>query len=155
MNLTLVPICSEIDHDLNYDYNENTKCEICMKNYVSYRCINCDYGRCSKCHRDILAAEEIKERLRIAKIKNNIKIAEKNLKKDHLDDWDVMVVQGEICYINKLTRSYSYDYPLSKSPPVVSPIKERDNQHETINIKNDNHIRCTFTEIYNTIKSFF
>ena len=154
MNLTLVPICSEIDHDLNYDYRVDDKCEICMKNQVSYRCINCEYGRCSRCHRDILAAEEIKERLRIAKVKNNIKIAEKKLKKDQLNDWDVMVVQGEICYINKLTRSYSYDYPLLK-PPDLSPVKVIDNQQATINIKNNGHVRCSFTEIYNTIKSFF
>ena len=152
MNLTLVPICSEIDHDLNYDYREGVKCEICMKNYVSYGCINCEYGRCSICHRDILAAEEIKERLRIAKVKNNIKIAEKKLKKDQLNDWDVMVVQGEICYINKLTRSYSYDYPIVVSPrksPDIS-VTDQGNIHQY-----HESYRCHFSEIYNTIKSLF
>jgi len=152
MNLTLIPICSEIDHDLNYDYRSNSKCEICMKNHVSYRCINCEYGRCSMCHRDILAAEEIKERLRIAKVKNNIKIAEKNLKKDQLNDWDVMVVQGEICYINKLTRSYSYDYPIVVSPrksPDIS-VTDQGNIHQY-----HESYRCHFSEIYNTIKSLF
>lgn len=153
MNLTLVPICSEIDHDLNYDYRGGVKCEICMKDPVSYRCINCEYGRCSRCHKDILAAEEIKERLRIAKVKNNIKIAEKNLKKDQLNDWDVMVVQGEICYINKLTRSYSYDYPIVVSPrksPEILVNEENPNIHHY-----HESYRCTFTEIFNTIKSYF
>jgi hypothetical protein len=104
------------------------------------------------CHRDILAAEEIKERLRIAKVKNNIKIAEKNLKKDQLNDWDVMVVQGEICYINKLTRSYSYDYPIVVSPrksPDIS-VTDQDNIHQY-----HESYRCHFSEIYNTIKSLF
>lgn len=156
MELTLVPICSEIDHDLNYNYKPVSYCEICKKNNISYCCINCDYGRCSGCHRDILASEEIKERLRLAKLKNDIKLAENSLKIDKLDDWEVMVSNGEICYINKLTRSYSFDYPLSKSPNITT-----DTSLESLpdilkgNLKNDGHIRCSFTEIYNNIKSFF
>ena len=72
-----------------------------------------------------------------------------NDKEDGLCDWDVMVVDGEICYINKLLRTYSYDYPKSTTPELSpetlpTPIPE-----------NYNHIRCTFTEIYNTIKSYF
>ena len=159
MELTLVPICSEIDHVLNYDYKIGYSCEICKKSDISYRCANCDYGRCSGCHRDVLASERIKERLRIAKLKNDIKISENSLKVDKLDDWGVMVSNGEICYINKLTRSYSFDYPysgktLGKSPdtkPDISP----DITPDEIHFKNDGHVRCSFTEIINTIKSYF
>ena len=150
MNFTLIPICSEIEHDLKYDYKVGHNCEICKKSDISYRCANCDYGRCSGCHRDILASEKIKERLRLAKLKNDIKLAENCLKVDNLDDWDVMVSNGEICYINKLTRSYSFDYP-SKSSPDLSPDTIRDEIH----FKNDGHVRCSFTEIINTIKSYF
>jgi len=144
MNLTLIPVCSEKEHELDYDYKEGYKCEICFKVGVSYRCNNCDYRRCSKCHRDILASEEIKEGLKVAKLKNDIRIVEYNLKRDNLDDWEVIISNSDICYINKLTHKYSYDYPYKR----ISDDTPRYNQ-ET------NNYRCTFTEIYNTIKSFF
>ena len=59
MILKLIPICSEIDHELKYKYTKGKICEICGTSDISYQCINCEYGRCSKCHRDILASEEI------------------------------------------------------------------------------------------------
>ena len=148
MDFTLVPVCSEKEHELDYDYKEGYKCEICFKTGVSYRCNNCDYRRCSKCHRDILASEEIKERLKIAKFKNDIKIAEHKLKRDNLEDWEVMVSNSEIYYINKLTLSYSYDYPYSINDKIIREDTPRYSRES-------NNYRCTFTEIYNTIKSFF
>ena len=148
MDLTLIPICSVKDHDLKYNYKIGYICEICNKSDISYCCINCEYGRCSKCHRDILASEEIKERLILAKLKNDIKLAELKLIQDKFNEWKVMVSDGKIIYVNKTLSTYSYNYPrnLKFSP---SPKKESyDND-------NDDHVRCTFTEILNTIKSFF
>tara|TARA_A100001015_G_scaffold148400_1_gene164597 strand:+ start:7181 stop:7657 length:477 start_codon:yes stop_codon:yes gene_type:complete len=158
MDFTLVPICSEVDHEMEY-IHKSGKCDICRKNNISYCCINCEYSRCSRCHRDILAEQEIKSRLIHERIKNNIKLAEGRLKEDGLCDWDVMVVDGEICYINKLLRTYSYDYPKSKTPEL-SPelVTEKILIPESLPTpipENYNHIRCTFTEIYNTIKSYF
>lgn len=145
MDLTLIPICSVKDHDLKYNYKIDYICEICNKSDISYCCINCEYGRCSKCHRDILASEEIKERLRLAKLKNDIKLAELKLIQDKFNEWKVMVSDGKIIYVNKTLSTYSYNYPRSlKFSP--SPKKE--------SYDND-HVRCTFTEILNTIKSFF
>ena len=66
MNFQLIPICSEIEHEMEYKYKDEGHCDICSKSGISYRCINCDYSRCSGCHRDILASEEISERLRKA-----------------------------------------------------------------------------------------
>ena len=60
MDFTLVPICTFSEHELEYDYKEGYKCDICDKHNVSYRCINCEYSRCSKCHRNILGEQEIK-----------------------------------------------------------------------------------------------
>ena len=171
MDFTLVPICSEIDHDLKYNYKEGYKCEICNKSYISYRCVNCDYGRCSGCHRDILAEKEIKERLKHERIKKDIKHAENKLKKDGLDDWNVMVVNGEICYINKLVKTYSYDYPLSvepdlspetietplpipETPSPETPILETPIPETPIDYKGRINRGCVFSDIYNSIKSY-
>ena len=162
MNFQLVPICSEVEHEMKYNYKESHRCDICNKTGISYMCINCEYSRCSKCHRDILASEEISERLKKAKLKNSIKLAEVRLKDDGLDGWDVMVINGEICYINKLCRTYSYDYPKSTTPklsPELSPTStpELSTTPEYYDSKDtyEYNIRCTFTEIYNSIRSFF
>ena len=145
MDLTLIPICSVKDHDLKYNYKIDYSCEICNKSDISYCCINCEYGRCSKCHRDILKDKELRDRLRLAKLKNDIKLAELKLIQDKFNEWKVMVSDGKIIYVNKTLSTYSYNYPqsLKFSPP---PKKE--------SYDND-HVRCTFTEILNTIKSFF
>ena len=150
MNFTLVPICSEVEHEMGYYYKSDYRCDICNVQGVSYCCNNCEYSRCSKCHRNILGEQEIRDRLRHSRIKNNIKLAELRLKDDGLNEWDVMVVDGEICYINKLLRTYSYDYPKSTTPestPESLPTPIPENYTD--------HIRCTFTEIYNAIKTLF
>lgn len=171
MNFKLIPICSEIEHEMEYKYKEGHQCDICHKKYISYRCINCEYGRCSKCHRDILASEEISERLRKEKIKNSIKLAESKLKEDGLTQWTVMVSNGEICYINKLMRTYSFDYPYTPPPPEDSPIyidispkdnciPDEDNcisgeakYIPTEYINQAHHIRCNLTNIYEYLKN--
>ena len=130
---------------MRYKHKEDY-CDICNKQGVSYCCDNCDYYRCRNCHRDLLAEEEIKERLRLSKLKNEFKLAELNLKNDNLEDWEVMISDGEILYINKLTKTYSYDYPLYISPSLSD---------REIKTHNDDHVRCTITDIINTIKSFF
>lgn len=145
MDFTLVPVCSDKEHIMRYKYKEDHYCDICNKQRVSYCCDNCDYYRCSTCHLDLLAEIKIKERLRLAKLKNEFKLAELNLKNDNLHSWEVMVSDGEILYINKLTKTYSYDYPLYMSPPSFEEIKTH----------NNDHVRCTFSDLLNTIKSFF
>jgi hypothetical protein len=125
MDFSLIPICSEIKHDLIYNYKEDFKCDICGKKKISYQCKNCEYSRCKNCHHDYIAQEEISERIRLSKLKNDIKISEKRLKKDGLNYWDVMVTNGEICFVNKLSRTYSYDYPLSIIPDP-SPISYKE-----------------------------
>lgn len=146
MDFTLIPICYDNEHIMRYKHKEDYYCDICNKQGVSYCCDNCDYYRCRNCHRDLLAEEEIKERLRLSKLKNEFKLAELNLKNDNLEDWEVMISDGEILYINKLTKTYSYDYPLYISPSLSD---------REIKTHNDDRVRCTFTELINTIKSFF
>ena len=38
-----------------------------------------------------------------------------------LTQWEIMVKNSEICYVNKMMRSYSFDYPYTE-PPLNSPI---------------------------------
>ena len=64
----------------------------------------------------MFSEQEIKSRLRHNRIKNNIKLAEVRLKEDGLCDWDVMVVDGEICYINKLLRFSTLEVLMNSSP---------------------------------------
>ena len=150
MNFQLIPICSEVEHEMEYKYKDEGHCDICGKKVVSYRCKNCDYSRCSGCHRDILASEEISERLRKAKIKNDIKLSELRLKEDGLTEWDVMVSNGEICYVNKLKSTYSFDYPYVV-PPENSPIAKT----EVRPIKPRDKRNCKFTNIYDSLKNYF
>ena len=125
MDFSLIPICSEIKHDLIYNYKEDFKCDICGKKKISYQCKNCEYSRCKNCHHDYIAQEEISERIRLSKLKNDIKLSKSRLKNDGLNYWDVMVTKGEICFVNKLSKTYSYDYPLSIIPDP-SPISYKE-----------------------------
>tara|TARA_B100000902_G_C27004613_1_gene761596 strand:+ start:448 stop:783 length:336 start_codon:yes stop_codon:yes gene_type:complete len=56
MNYTLIPICSQVDHEIitndEIDLPEN-RCYICNKDRPEYHCSNCDYYRCLKCHNNI------------------------------------------------------------------------------------------------------
>jgi len=129
MDFTLVPICSEIKHTMGYSIMSDYQCDICLEGYISWQCINCEYSRCSKCHRNKLAENEIKVRLNYVKMKNEIKLAEMKLKMDGLDCWDVIVRDGEICYVKKTSKTYSYDYPKCNVPemsplePEMSPLE--------------------------------
>lgn len=156
MDLRLIPVCNDKDHEMEYKYKNTYNCDICHRKGISYRCINCEYSRCSKCHGDIMASEEISERLKKEKIKNDIVLAESKLKKDSLTDWSVMVSDGEICYVNKLMKTYSFDYPYVR-PPEDSPntkTEVRSKMNEEIN-SNRNHIRCSIMNIYGYITSYF
>ena len=78
-----------------------------------------------------------------------------------------MVVNGEICYINKLVKTYSYDYPLSVKPdlspetietPLPIPetlILETPIPETPIDYKDNIRNGCVFSDIYNSIKSLF
>jgi hypothetical protein len=149
MDLTLIPVCSISEHELIYDIN-NYRCDICNKYLVKYKCRNCEYGRCKRCHEDIRASQDIKKRLNIQKVKNEIKLAELNLKRDGLDSlWEVQIHNSKIVYVNKKIQSVNYDYPSYESP-YISP----DTTPEKYNYVDD-HIRCSFIGIFNTIKSYF
>lgn len=154
MDFQLIPICSEKEHEMGYKYKEGYHCDICDRKSISYRCINCEYSRCSACHRDILASEEISKRLRKGKIKNDIKLAEVNLKEDGLTEWAVMVSNGEICYVNKLIKTYSFDYPLSEktsqSPDENTSVKT---EVRPVNYETTSHVRCDIANIYDYLKS--
>ena len=153
MNLQLIPICSEIEHEMIYKYKEGWICDICNKENISYRCKNCEYSRCSGCHRDILGSIEISKRLRKEKIKNDIKLAELKLKEDGLTQWDVMVSNGEICYVNKLVKTYSFDYPMIDKP-IASPVTDeiitevRQTTYET-----PKYLRCSISNIYDYLRN--
>ena len=172
MDFTLVPICSEIKHTMGYSIMSDYQCDICLEGYISWQCINCEYSRCSKCHRNKLAENEIKVRLNYVKMKNEIKLAEMKLKMDGLDCWDVIVRDGEICYVKKTSKTYSYDYPKCNVPemsplepemsplepylerdlePYLEPFLEPDTKTKTKNkTKNkfDEHVRCSLNDIY-------
>ena len=150
MDFSLIPICSEISHKMSYKYKEGYRCDICNKEHISYICINCEYSRCSGCHRDILASEEISERLRKGRIKNDIKLAETKLKEDGLTQWDVMVSNGEICYVNKLVKTYSFDYPYDKNMKGLSPSKSP--EVITINIPTTSHIISGISYAYSYVR---
>ena len=62
MDFTLIPICSEIEHHLEYDKILEVQCNFCGKVGISYRCINCEYGTCNTCYMDKMAEEELNER---------------------------------------------------------------------------------------------
>ena len=68
MDFTLIPICSEIEHHLEYDKILRIKCEFCGKEGISYRCINCEYGLCNTCYMDKMAEEELNEKFSYSKI---------------------------------------------------------------------------------------
>lgn len=149
MDFKLIPICSEVGHEMNYKYNSGSSCDICKKRVVSYRCDNCEYSRCSGCHRDILASEEIAQRIKSGKLKNDIRLEELRLKKDNLTQWNVEVKDGKICYINKLLKTYSFDYP-SNGYYDVSPIDKTEVRPK----KEYDHVRCGIANIYDYMKSF-
>jgi len=153
MNFQLIPICSEQEHEMEYKYKEGYHCDICDRKSISYRCINCEYSRCSACHRDILASEEISKRLRKAKIKNDIKLAEVNLKEDGLTNWDVKVSNGEICYINKPMKTYSFDYPFTENP-TLSPDENTSVKTDVrpVNYRKTSEVRCGIANIYDYFK---
>tara|TARA_Y100000389_G_scaffold75672_1_gene72327 strand:- start:1542 stop:1976 length:435 start_codon:yes stop_codon:yes gene_type:complete len=140
---------------MEYKYKEGYHCDICDRKSISYRCINCEYSRCSACHRDILASEEISKRLRKAKIKNDIKLAKLRLKEEGLTEWDVMVSNGggEICYVNKLMKTYSSDYPFTEKT-TLSP--DEDLLEETLvrpaNYRTTSQVRCGIANIYDYLK---
>ena len=120
MDFTLIPICSEIEHHLEYDKILRIHCEFCGKEGISYRCINCEYGLCNTCYMDKMAEEELNERFSYSKIiKALVKIKEK-LKQDKIfSDWFVGVSKesSEIYFYNPITRTLTYEYPLSPDPP--------------------------------------
>ena len=150
MDLTLIPICNEIKHVMDYHKRSSRRCDICQNGCVSWFCINCEYSRCSKCHRDKLAEEDIKVRLNYVKMKNELRLADMKLKMDGLDNWTAMVKDREILYVNKLTHCHSYEYPKCDIPGI-SPIPEMTPDLETTPKFND-HVRCSLSDIYQMLR---
>ena len=154
MDLTLIPICNEIQHVMDYHRRSSRRCDICQNGCVSYQCINCEYSRCSKCHRDKLAEDDINARLNYVKMKNELRLADIKLKMDGLDNWTAMVKDKEILYVNQLTLCHSYEYPKIDIPdrsPDRSPGISPDTPIETKPKFND-HVRCSFSDIYQMLR---
>tara|TARA_B100001093_G_C26304011_1_gene790645 strand:+ start:66 stop:608 length:543 start_codon:yes stop_codon:yes gene_type:complete len=125
MDLKLIPVCSEKEHIMEYNYSEKYNCDICNHRGISYNCINCEYYRCSKCHRDILSKGGDKHGgLRVSH-SDLIKIRKDEqfrIDKDGLFDWIVRTSSEDmgLYYYNVITKTISYDYPIT-SPPNISP----------------------------------
>ena len=120
MDLTLIPICSEIEHHLEYDKILREHCEFCGKEGISYRCINCEYGLCNTCYMDKMDEEELNDRFSCNKLREAIVMIKGKLKQDKIFlDWFVGVSKesDEIYFYNPITRTLTYDYPLSPEPP--------------------------------------
>jgi len=120
MDFTLIPICSEIEHHLEYDNILKEQCAFCGKVGISYRCINCEHGLCNTCYMDKLAEEELNERFSYSRIIKAIVKIKGKLKKDNIiSEWLVGVSKEsqEIYFYNPITRTLTYEYPLSPDPP--------------------------------------
>jgi hypothetical protein len=120
MDFTLIPICSDIEHHLEYDKIPRSHCEFCGKEGISYRCINCEYGLCNTCYMDKMAEEELNDRFSYNKLRKAIVKIKEKLKQDKIfTDWFVGVSKesDEIYFYNPITRTLTYDYPLSPEPP--------------------------------------
>jgi hypothetical protein len=120
MDFTLIPICSEIEHHLEYDKILRSYCAFCGKESISYRCINCEHGLCNTCYRDKMTEEELNDRFSYNKLRRAIIGIKDKLKQDKIfSDWFVGVSKesDEIYFYNPITRTLTYDYPLSPSPP--------------------------------------
>ena len=120
MDFTLIPICSEIEHHLEYDKILEVQCHFCGKVGISYRCINCEYGLCNTCYMDKMAEEELNERFSYSKIIKAIVKVKVKLKQDNIfSEWLVGVSKesDEIYFYNPKTRTLIYEYPLSPEPP--------------------------------------
>ena len=120
MDFTLIPICSEIEHHLEYDKILRIQCEFCGKVGISYRCINCEHGLCNTCYMDKMAEEELNDKFSYSKIIKAIVKIKGKLKQDNIfSEWFVGVSKesDEIYFYNPITRTLTYDYPLSPEPP--------------------------------------
>ena len=143
MNLELIPVCSEKDHDIRYKYNEEFYCVICNNEGTSYRCINCEYCICSKCHRNL---QKMIKTLRVSSsdLDKMRKDEQFRIDIDGLFDWVVRISKSkELYYYNVITKTISYDYP-STLEPDVSPeiiLEENSLSPEIIleEILKDNH----------------
>ncbi len=149
MDFTLIPVCNEIKHVMDYHIRTSHRCDICQTGRVSYQCLNCEYSRCSKCHRDKLAEDDINARLNYVKMKNELRLADMKLKMDGFDNWTVMVKDNEILYVNQLTQCHSCEYPKIDIPDR-SPDRSPDTPLETKPKFND-HVRCSLSDIYQMV----
>ena len=115
MDLKLIPVCSEKEHIMEYNYSEKYNCDICNHRGISYNCINCEYYRCSKCHRDILSKGGDKHGgLRVSH-SDLIKIRKDEqfrIDKDGLFDWIVRTSSEDmgLYYYNVITIFFLYFY---------------------------------------------
>ena len=132
MDFTLIPICSEIEHHLEYDKILEVQCNFCGKVGISYRCINCEYGTCNTCYMDKMAEEELNDRFTFNKLRKSLANIKGKLKKDNIFlDWFVGISKesDEIYFYNQTTRTLTYEYPLSPDPPL-SPTTSVDDASE-------------------------
>jgi len=128
MILSLVPICDENDHLMEYktytikDVNYTSYCGVCDKACLSYLCHNCTYVMCYECHAEQveknppMADDDAKQSM-TQKISDELNRYNRQLKEDDLADWSAGIRSGELYYYNKKTKTRSSYYPSREAPP--------------------------------------
>tara|TARA_B100000674_G_C37776508_1_gene885129 strand:+ start:317 stop:802 length:486 start_codon:yes stop_codon:yes gene_type:complete len=132
MDLSLIPVCDDNGHQLEYKYQSNLYCNICNKKGISNYCIHCDYSRCAKCHNDILE-EKRRETFQNAvlnyKKKDKLRKEQNKLNQDGFNYWIAKLSEeNEIYYVNRFTNTISYEYPKLFIAPTSS--SEEDTKEE-------------------------
>ena len=154
MDLSLVPICNENNHILEYKYKRNLYCVICNRKGISNYCIHCDYSRCAKCHKNIIdqiTRDNFKDAIMNYKKKERLRNEQNKLNNDGMSHWIVKIAEDkeekdELYYINRFTNTISFDYPKLFIAPTSSSEEEAEAviQEESIVVHKDESriLRC-------------
>tara|TARA_Y100001970_G_C14045690_1_gene756205 strand:- start:40 stop:501 length:462 start_codon:yes stop_codon:yes gene_type:complete len=153
MNLSLVPICDDNGHQLEYKYQHNLYCILCNKRGISNYCIHCDYCRCAQCHNNIIdqkKREEFKNIVMNYKNKEIIRKEQNKLNHDGFDCWYVKLSDNnELYYVNRFTNTITYEYPKLFIAPTSSS-EEEISQTELIPIHtNESRIVKCLKKLFN------
>tara|TARA_Y100000590_G_scaffold416634_1_gene515584 strand:- start:86 stop:565 length:480 start_codon:yes stop_codon:yes gene_type:complete len=148
MDLSLVPICNDNDHILEYKYKPNIYCVICNKKGISNYCIHCDYSRCAKCNKNIIdkkRRDTFKDAVMNHKKKERLRKEQNKLNNDGMNHWIVKISdkkeKDELYYINRFTNTISFDYPKLFVAPTSSSEEEPIIKEELIVVhKNESRI---------------
>ena len=124
MDYTLIPICTEIPHEMRYERKYNYYCDKCYKSVTYYRCNNCEYSLCKNCHMDKCAENTLRDKFMNRQFKQKLSDIVEKLKKDNIfSEWRFGLTDktNEIYFYNQMTNTITYEYPLQGAPPCKSP----------------------------------